>query len=209
MAAQLTNPVRLVLAIIVGALMLVCTPSAKAGLLTTGKAEVCSTSVVQPFAPWGDTANYVLIPGGSFEAGTRAWSVSGAAGIVPGNEPYFVGSSTDSRSMALLPGSSVTTPSMCFATGDWHLRLFAVNYGAPSSQLRVRVVVRSLLGVLSVLDGGTVSSDGTWQPSPRVGLLLSNVTSLVGTSAVSFRFQPTGLGVWRIDDVYLDPWVST
>jgi hypothetical protein len=69
------------------------------------------------------------------------------------------------------------------------------------------VVVKSLLGVLSVLDGGTVGSNGVWAPSPRVGLLLSNVTSLLGTRAVSFRFKASG-AAFQVDDVYLDPWKS-
>ena len=64
--------------------------------------------------------------------------------------------------------------------------------------------------VLSVLDGGKVSSTGSWQPSDELHLTLTNVTGLLGTQAVSFRFTPTGYsGSWRIDDVYLDPWVST
>jgi hypothetical protein len=40
--------------------------------------------------------------------------------------------------------------------------------------------------------------------------LLSNVTSLLGTRAVAFRFTPTGRdAAYQIDDVYLDPWKST
>jgi hypothetical protein len=72
------------------------------------------------------------------------------------------------------------------------------------------VVVPSLLGALSVLDGGTVSAGSTWQPSPRLALLLSNVTSLLGTRAVAFRFTPVGTGAaFQLDDVYLDPWKCT
>ena len=44
-------------------------------------------------------------------------------------------------------------------------------------------------------------------PSPRVGLLLSNVTSLIGTRAVAFRFKASGTA-FQVDDVYLDPWKS-
>jgi hypothetical protein len=71
----------------------------------------------------------------------------------------------------------------------------------------VQVIVPSLLGILSVLDGGTVSGNGSWAPSPRLALLLSNVTSLLGTNAVAFRFTPVGSGAsFQLDDVYLDPW---
>jgi hypothetical protein len=73
--------------------------------------------------------------------------------------------------------------------------------------VKVDVVVKSLLGVLSVLDGGSMSPTGQWAPSPQVRLLLSNVTSLLGTRAVAFRFRASG-AAFRIDDVYLDPWKS-
>ncbi len=72
------------------------------------------------------------------------------------------------------------------------------------------MVVHSLLGVLSVLDGGTIRNTQTWQPSPRLQLLLSNVTCLLGTNAISFAFTPIGSGAaWQIDDVLLDPFKST
>ena len=72
----------------------------------------------------------------------------------------------------------------------------------------MEVIVRSALGgVLAILDGGIISAEADWQPSPRIALLTCNVTNLVGTEAVSFRFKAIGAG-FRIDDVYLDPWKS-
>ena len=184
-------------------------PTANAGLLGTGSASYCDTNASQPFRAWGDYSNYVLTPGGSFESSTPAWSMSGGARIVTGNETFYVNKSSDSRSLYLPAGSSVSTPSMCFAPGDWHLRLFAVSSGSTRG-LKVTVTVRSALGILSILDGGTVSPTGTWQPSNQLKLTLTNVTGLLTTKAVSFNFTPIGFsGAWRIDDVYLDPWVST
>ena len=49
-----------------------------------------------------------------------------------------------------------------------------------SGGLHVQVVVPSLLGLLTVLDGGTVYGNGSWAPSPRMELLLCNVTGLLG-----------------------------
>ena len=182
-------------------------PMAQAGLLGTGSASYCDTTAHQPFLPFGDQSYYVLTPGGSFEPGSPPWILSGGAKVVAENEPYYVHSARDSHSLYLPSGSSATSPSMCFAPGDWHVRLFAVSSGSTSG-LKVTVVVRSLLGVLSVLDGGTVDPTGTWQPSKKLELTLTNVTGLVGTSAISLRFTPVG-GTWRIDDAYLDPWLST
>ena len=72
--------------------------------------------------------------------------------------------------------------------------------------MRVKVVVKSLLGLVSVLDGGSVSSGSAWRPSPKVGLLLSNVTGLLATDSISIRLLPGRSTDVRIDDVYLDPW---
>lgn len=207
MEARLVHPIRLASAIIVGALLLVMTPTAKAGLLTTGAADYCDPYSSQAFERWGDQSNYMLMPGGSFESGTPDWSLGGGAKVVPGNEPFYLHSRTDRRSLYLPNGSSASTPTMCFATGDWHLRFVIVSQ-SQQAQLRVAVTVNSLLGVVSILDGGTVSSDGSWSPSPTVSLLLTNVGSLLTTKAVSFRFTASD-GASQIDDVYLDPWKDT
>jgi hypothetical protein len=200
------HALRITLLALVG---LVLAPSAQAGLLTTGSAAYCDPAASQPFARWGDTASYTLVPGGAFEVSDPAWSLRGGAATVAGNEPYYVHAAKDRRSLYLPAGSSATTPTTCFVLGDWHLRFFVRNRGTTSGSLRVEVVARSLVGVLSVLDGGTVRAGTTWAPSPRVGLLVSNLTSLLGTKAVAFRFTPVGTGAaFQIDDVYLDPWKS-
>ena len=128
------------------------------------------------------------------------------------NEPFFIsGNKNDSHSLLLPAGSSAYSGTVCFALGNWHLRMLAKNVGSTNGALRVQVIVPSLLGgLLTVLDGGTVGANSTWAPSPRFQLLLSNVTSLLGTKAVAFRFTPVGKGAaFQIDDVYLDPWKDT
>jgi hypothetical protein len=177
---------------------------ADAGLIGTGSASYCDPFSSQVFKPWGDSSNYMLTPGGSFEDGTPSWKLSGGAKIVSGNESYFIHSKNDRRSLYMPAGSTASTPSMCFAAGDWHLRF--VNTG--SGQVRVTVTVNSLLGVVSILDGGTVSGNGTWKPSPKVALLLTNVTGLLTTKAISIRLTAAG-GPAQVDDVYLDPFKDT
>ena len=49
------------------------------------------------------------------------------------------------------------------------------------------------------------TANGQWQPSPRIGMLVCNVTSLVGTKAVALRFRAVN-AAFQIDDVYIDPW---
>jgi len=192
--------------VIVAALAM--TSTAKAGLIGTGSASYCDSTPEQVFAPWNDSSYYASLFNGSFEGGSAGWYLSGGARVVSGNEPFFVDRSSDSHSLLLPAGSSAVSGTVCFATGDWHLRLFARNTGSRTGSLHVQVVVPSLLGgLLTVLDGGTISGGGVWAPSPRLELLLCNVTGLLGTKAVAFRFTPVGQdAAFQIDDVYLDPW---
>jgi hypothetical protein len=182
----------------------VTTQSAEGGLIGTGAASGCDTAASHPFEAWGDNANYLLVPGGSFEAGAPAWALSRGAYVGPGNEPFRTEGDGGTRSLYLLPGSTATSPTACFKFGDWHARFFVRGTGLRGGRLEVDVVVKSLLGVLTVLDGGSVGASGEWQPSPRIGMLLCNVTSLLGTRAVSLRFRAVN-AAFQIDDVYIDP----
>jgi hypothetical protein len=178
----------------------------QAGLIGTPPPSGCETPS-QVFAPWNDSAWYALVPGGSFEAGTPSWALSGGAKVIAGNETFYVRSRSDSRSLYLPSGSSALSPTVCFGLGDWHARFFVRNAGSKGS-IKVDIVVKSLLGsVLSLLDGGSVSADGTWAPSTRVRLTLTNLSSLLGVRAVAFRFRASG-GPFQVDNVYLDPWKS-
>jgi hypothetical protein len=193
------------------AAVVLATP-AQAGLLTgllpglvspADSPSTCDTNVTQPFKPWGDGANYVLTPGGSFEPGGPSWSMTRGVRIVSGNEHFYVRSRSDRYSLYMPSGSSVTTPPMCFAAGDWKMRFFATGSG----KVRVQVRVKSLLGLLSILDGGTFKSGSTWRPSPEIGLLVTNLGGILATDSVSFRLIARD-GSVRLDDVYLDPFKS-
>ena len=177
------------------------------GTLSPAEEPASCAPTTYPFTPWGDTAAYALMPGGSFEHGTPAWTLKGGARVVGGNEPYYVNAVGDSRSLYLPAGASATTPAMCFDFGHWHMRLFARSLGATRTPVRVTVLVTSLLGVVSALDGGTFEPNTEWEPSPRVSALLSNVGGLVSTDAISFRLAvPQGNPAAQLDDAYLDPW---
>jgi len=191
--------------------LLALSSTAKAGIIGTGGGSYCDPTSKKVFTPWGDSANYARLLNNGFENGTTGWILSGGAKVVSGNESFKVGGSTDSHSLLLPAGSSVYSGTVCFALGDWHMRMFARNVGSSTGKLRVQVIVPSFLGgLLTILDGGTFSSSGSWAPSPRMALLLSNLTSILGTKAVAFRFTPVGTGAaYQIDDVYLDPWKST
>jgi hypothetical protein len=83
----------------------------------------------------------VLAPGGSFEPGALNWTLSGGASVVPCNEPFYIRSPQDLKSLSMPAGSSATSPWMCFSTGNWHFRFV----GRGDGRVRVTVRVRGLL----------------------------------------------------------------
>jgi hypothetical protein len=172
-------------------------PSAGAGL-----GIACPGATAQVFRPWSDYALYASVPDGGFEARAAGWSLAGGAKVVAGNESFYLRSTADRSSLALPRGATATSPQMCIGLLSSKMR-FVVS-GPSGSTVRVQVVYRGLLSsVLGVLDGGTVTSNGTWTPSPQVSML-GGVLPLL-TQSVQFRFVSTG-GTPQIDDVYLDPW---
>ncbi|MGB2875733.1 MAG: hypothetical protein WBB76_09710 [Gaiellaceae bacterium] len=212
MAASVVRVGSRILVVVAVAAFCAVTSTAKAGLIGTGPASFCDSSPGQVFSHWGDSSYYARLQNQGFENGGAAWFLSGGARVVSGNEPFFIdGNRSDSHSLLLPSGSSAYSGTVCFALGDWHLRMLMRNVGSSTGALHVQVIVPSLLGgLLTILDGGTVRGGSSWAPSPRLELLLSNVTKLIGTSAVAFRFTPVGAGAaYQIDDVYLDPWKCT
>jgi hypothetical protein len=180
---------------------------ANAGILTQSATTCDDGAITQPFKRFGDSHNYKLL--GSFESGTPAWTFSGGAKIVSGNETYNVGGSGQSKSVSLPSGSSAVSPFTCVGLGDPTLRLFAKRNSALLglvSTLNVQIQVQTSLGLslwLPVLPGDLGGS--SWHPTASMPLI-ANILPLSATdkTPVRFRFSPL-LGSWQIDDVYVDP----
>jgi hypothetical protein len=188
---------------------LVLAPLALAWALTSGAKPAqaglgiaCPGATGQPFKPWSDYAQYALIPDGGFESGAAGWTLSGGAKVVSGNEPFYIRSKADKRSLLLPAGAQAMSPPMCISLLSSKMR-FVVG-GPARSTLKVQVIYRGALSsILGVFDGGTVSSTGTWTPSPEVSML-GGVLPLL-TKSVQFRLVGMS-GSTQVDDVYLDPW---
>jgi hypothetical protein len=162
----------------------------------------------QPFLPWLDPGMYFLAPGGGFENGLSGWSATGGASIVAGNEPFFVGSPNDSHSLALPPGSSVTSPLVCVSLFSPDLRFFTRNTGSALSTLRVAVNYTNLLGQPATSPVGLLVAGQKWAPTlPLLFLQNTLVQSGVnGQTWVSFTLTPLGsAGKWQVDDFEVDP----
>lgn len=183
--------------------------TASAGLLTQSATSCDDGPITQPFKPLGDAHSYKLLPGGSFEAGTAAWQLSGGAKIVSGNESYKVGGAAHSQSLSLPSGGAAVSPFTCVGLGEPTLRLFAKRNSALLglvSTLNVQIQVQTSLGLsvwLPVLPGDLGGS--SWHPTAQMPLI-ANILPLSASdkTPVRFRFSPL-LGSWQIDDVYVDP----
>jgi hypothetical protein len=175
---------------------------AQAALINTGPCD--SAALTQPFNRWGDSNQYKLVPGGSFETGLSGWTLSGGARLTSGSEPYGATGSVGSYSLYLPAGSSVQSPLTCVNASYPSLRFFARNLGALSTVLVSLVYKAPLLGLLP-LPVGPVLLSTQWEPSLPM-LTLAAVPSLLtgGTSQVALRFTAL-TGSSQIDDVFVDP----
>jgi hypothetical protein len=178
-------------------------PVARADTAGLGHTSCPADQAEQPFAPFGDPASYVLVPGGSFESGGPAWSTSDGTQVVADNEPWGAGS----QAMSLSPGSSTTSPATCIALLSPTLRFFARSTGgSPSSSLQVSVKFKSVLGLIDTLPVGSVQASDAWEPTPQYLLVINALSLLPDYRVVAFQFTPRGDATWEIDDVYVDPW---
>jgi hypothetical protein len=180
-------------------------PSASAGVLVAS-APKCTTPVTtQAFlAVDGDTAQYELVPGGDFERGSKAWSLSGGASVVSGNEPWKVGGN-GLRSLRLPAGASATSPIMCVGIEHPTARLFTKDSGALPSTLKVDVIFETSLGLKASAPIGLILPNGQWKPSPRL-LVLANLLPLLPGDKTPVQFRVTSVGgTWWVDDFYVDP----
>jgi hypothetical protein len=186
----------------------VVTPAAHANLLSILPGTCGNQHESQPFAQFGDSNSYTLVPGGNFESGGVPWALTGAAHVVTGNESYHVAGAADSHSLSLSAGSSATSPFSC--TDIYHptVRLFVRNTGSSASRLNVYATYPILLGMATTRIG-QISATSTWEPTAADSLFLNNLlaTLTLNQTSIAFRFAPAdNTGNWSIDDVYLDPY---
>jgi hypothetical protein len=162
-----------------------------------------ATTLVQPFTRWSDENYYSLVPGGSFEAGEAAWTLSGGATVASGSEPYAVTGTLGKSSLKLPVGASAQSPFLCVEPNDRTYRFFLRAEGS-SATLATRLVYETSLGLL-VIPTKVLSTGSTWEVSPILHTGAALATAIKGGAAyVSLGFASEH-GTARIDDVYLDP----
>jgi hypothetical protein len=183
---------------------------AHAGSFGSSAAQCEGRTVEQPFLRWLDPMRYVLAPNGDLEAGATGWTLTGGAKVESGNETFYVGGKTDSKSLYLPTGSSATTRPTCVQLLHPTVRYFGKNRGTVvlSTLLVEALVENPLNGKVMTLPVGVHTGGTSWHPS-LPALVVADFLSILGDDAklaVAFRFKPVGLGAkWQIDDVYVDP----
>jgi hypothetical protein len=202
---------RLLLAGLIGALAFtwIAAGSARAaGLLGIDTDPCDNATLTQPFAAWGDSSSYKLVPGGDFEHGLAGWSLTGGARTVADGEPFGAAGSASSTSLYLPAGASAQSPYTCV---DWAypaFRFFAKNNGLLSTVLVSVVYKEPLLGPVAV-PIGPVALSPSWGPSIQM-LTASEVQGVVngllarGVPQVALKFAAV-TGSSEIDDVFVDP----
>lgn len=178
--------------------------SAGGGLLTTLIGGNCGSDT-PVFAPWADASQYYFAPNGGFESGASGWSFTGGASVVAGNESYDVHASGDDQS-ALIPAGGSASTTVCYGVLYPSIRFFVQSVGDQPATVDVSVQTKSLLGVVSTLDGGTFRVDGGWQPSPKLSTLLSALAAPLGVKSMSLQITVLS-GTAQVDDLYVDPFV--
>jgi hypothetical protein len=178
--------------------------TAKAGLISGLLGGNCGATA-PVFLPWGDFSSYYLAPNGGFENGTGGWALSGGAAVVTQqNEPWFL-AGFGSHALQLSAGDSASI-SVCYGLTYPGVRFFAAGVNGDAT-IHVRVVAHSLLGALSVLDGGTFTADAGWDPSPKVSTLFSALAAPLGTKSMELQFT-VERGTAQIDDLFVDPFLG-
>ncbi|HMH47436.1 MAG TPA: hypothetical protein VK538_06925 [Solirubrobacteraceae bacterium] len=177
------------------------TAPAGAALINSGTCP--ATTLSHPFAAWGDSSSYELVPGASFEGSLAGWSLAGGATRTTGSEPSGVTGTVGQSSLRLPAGASAQSPPVCVDASYPTFRFFARNNSLLAS-VAVQVVYPTLLGPVA-LPLGAAALSPTWRPTlpmltgSLVGALLNG-----GTTQLSLRFTAL-LGTSQIDDVFVDP----
>jgi hypothetical protein len=175
------------------------------GLVPVAADAACASGPLSsPFAQFGDTASYSLIPGGSFESGAPGWSLTGAA-VAAGNESYEVAGG--SHSLAIQPSGTAVSPAFCVSVANPSFRFFARQTSGSWGVLNVSLRWTETSGVSHETSVASLQSGTSWKVTPILQLASTlPLWQAASTLSVQVVFKPERYGgAWAIDDVYIDP----
>lgn len=180
-------------------------------VLETAETQQTCTSpqLVQAFSVFGDTRDYVLAPGGSFEAKSLdGWQVQRAKTSGDGS-PLEVSGQDNERSLKIPAGGSAISPAMCV---DLHYPTFRLMArAAREGGLQVDVIYPDsadpVFHPVGQLAGGR---DDDWRATDDMPVFPERGGADPGMRRVALRFTSVAVnggdaGEWKIDDLYVDP----
>jgi hypothetical protein len=189
------------------------TPLGQTAVIVTPESwDTCTDpTIVNPFAAFSDTRDYVLAPQGSFEnALAPGWQFSPGVRISEGADGFNLGGAADRSSLTLPEGGTALSPAMCVDLNYLTFR-FAHNALTDPDQAEISIEVvypntsRPEFKEMKHFDGrqGT-HREGDWLLSDDVDLQPDRGGSRWGGRLTLIKFKALS-GSWRIDDVFVDP----
>ena len=185
---------------------------ALACLLNAGVAQAACPNVMsrQVFSGFGDSSWYSAVPGGTFEAGTPAWTHSGTQ-VVTGNEPYYVNAPNDRLALGVPTKTSALSPYFCVGMEHPTLRLFARKPAGSGGVLKVEILYpngsSTNVKKAGMLENGKNDAYADWKLSPPLDLAIAlPFSSSTQTMQVRLRVSADQGGDWVVDDVFYDPY---
>jgi hypothetical protein len=177
------------------------------GALPAIASAACTPSPTStPFAQFGDTAAYSLLPGGTFESGAPGWSLTNSA-VASGNESYEVPGGGGSHSLAIQPTGVAVSPMLCIDTAEPSFRFFLRRTSGSWGVLNVVLRWKEANGTSHNTTVASLQTGTSWQPSPVLQLATTLPLTTSGSMiSAQLVFEPEQYGgAWAIDDVYIDP----
>jgi hypothetical protein len=181
------------------------------GSAAPAQAAYCSFNYEQPFYSWADYEWYGLAPGSDFRTSSKpsGWTFSGKTAVVSGGNPYRPFS--NSYSLSIPAGSSVTTPAFCVDQYSPYSRMFAnttTKNVAYLNGLKVELIYTNTSGKAVTTTVATLNQQAVWNPTekfPLIGGSVSPKWDRNGQATVKYRFTAVNSTAWRIDDLFIDP----
>jgi hypothetical protein len=172
--------------------------------------DCAGSKISQPFALWGDTADYVEVANGGFDLGLAGWALRGrteSARVVPTWRGPVLEASR---------GVKIVSPHICFDETRPHARMLTRLVGDNEAKGKVEVEVhyRKLVGTgIEQLDVGSFNKEDAaryWTASPRMGTPLGIIRKIVrpdenGNRWFRYEFRVKGGALWQFDELFVDP----
>ncbi|MFM7535491.1 MAG: hypothetical protein ACKO91_06820 [Acidimicrobiales bacterium] len=180
------------------------------GFVGLGTTQQCvARSLGKPFAPFGDGADYFLVPGGDFDTPTDwfGWSLLGSVPVVA-DQPRVPGVDLAGYSLQVLRGTSARSPGFCVRSEENLLRFFVQSQGDAPLDVVISTVARTSMLNRTMRFTIPAAQPGRWRLSPAIPLPEWHAAD--GTVDITIRFEvrsgtKIGLSSWLVDDVFVDP----